>query len=71
MAGHDFAKSDEMASEMISKSLAAAGVENMADLKQSYADLHRARFADGEFSVVFDGFRFTAGSDGAIEATAL
>lgn len=62
MAGFDFAKSDETASEMMSKSLSAAGVENMDDLKDSYADLHRTPFANGEFSVVFDGYRLTAGT---------
>lgn len=37
MAGINIAKSDKTASEMMSKSLATADVENMDDLKDSYA----------------------------------
>lgn len=53
------ARQDDVAAEMLDKSLHQAGVENEKELLSSYAELHRSRFEAGEFSVVFGGVRIT------------
>jgi len=53
------ARQDEFASDMLTKSLKAAGVKSDEELFVSYADLHRSRFENGAFSVIFDGVEIT------------
>lgn len=56
------ARQDDVASDMLTKSLEAAGVESDEELFASYADLHRSRFENGEFTVIFNGVKITKDS---------
>lgn len=59
MAGIQLAGSDEVAAQMMAGSLHKAGAVDMDALRNSYQDLHRARFESGELTVVFDGVEIT------------
>lgn len=61
-SGVKMARQDDVASEMLSKSLDAAGVKNDDALYDSYTELHRSRFEAGDFSVVYGGVEITRDS---------
>ncbi|WP_227270677.1 hypothetical protein [Roseobacter weihaiensis] len=61
LAGFQMAETNGVASDMMSKSLESADVTDMTALKDSYTEMHRARFENGEFTVIFDGVEISNG----------
>jgi len=59
-AGFRVAEQDKFASEMMAKSLEGSGIERDAKILESYVGLHRSRFENGEFSVIFDGVEISS-----------